>query len=243
VARQRVRVDSTRAPERHDDALDVRGDASVDKKTTRVESALGAVVRTFGLSGRLGGFIEDFLGSSSARARAAARFAPAEHGLPDVFRRAGEVAEVRVFDRPGQRPGELRVVLGDGARGGDVGQAVHPDGRRRSPRNCRRFSSGVRPRGYGASGCDGGESSVAYEYAMKTGVVTGGAFGDTNTCAPYPFEACDHPCSVFPTPQCPSTCVAETKEGSESGDAKSGDDVAAAALGGENGVSPALSGT
>jgi hypothetical protein len=36
---------------------------------------------------------------------------------------------------------------------------------------------------------------------------------------------------VFPTPQCPATCVAETKERSESGGAKSGDDVAAAALG------------
>ena len=46
-------------------------------------------------------------------------------------RRVRGVGEVRVFDRPGARPGELRVVLGDGARGGDVGQAVHPDGRRR----------------------------------------------------------------------------------------------------------------
>jgi hypothetical protein len=32
--------------------------------------------------------------------------------------------------------------------------------------------------GFGAAGCDGGESSVAYEYAKSAGVVTGAAFGD-----------------------------------------------------------------
>ena len=56
-------------------------------------------------------------------------------------------------------------------------------------------------------GCEGGESSTAYEYAKDVGIVSGSKFGDTETCAPYPFEACHHPCSVFPTPTCPKTCV------------------------------------
>ena len=224
---------TTRAAERHDDALDVRGDASVDKKTTRVESALGAVVRTFGLSGRLGGFIEDFLGSSSAGASAAAPFRPAEHGLPDAF------------DAREKWP-KCASLIGRGRDQGNCGScwAMAP-AEVMSDRLCIQTNGVIArelspfqllacARGYGAAGCDGGESSAAYEYAKQTGVVTGGAFGDHETCAPYPFEACDHPCSVFPTPQCPATCVAETKEGSESGDAKSGDDVAAAALGAKN---------
>jgi cathepsin B len=227
---------TTRAAERHDDALDVRGDASVDKETTRVESALGAVVRTFGLSGRLGGFIEDFLGSSSVLASPAAPFRPAEHGLPDAF------------DAREKWP-KCASLIGRGRDQGNCGScwAMAP-AEVMSDRLCIQTDGAVAEelspfqlmacaRGYGASGCDGGESSVAYEYAMKTGVVTGGAFGDTNTCAPYPFEACHHPCSVFPTPECPSTCAVSnaTKPSSQ----KSGDNVAAAALGGDHGVSPA----
>ena len=221
---------TTRAAERHDDALDVRGDAPVDKKTTRVESALGAVVRTFGLSGRLGGFIEDFLGSSSVLASPAAPFRPAEHGLPDAF------------DAREKWP-KCASLIGRGRDQGNCGScwAMAP-AEVMSDRLCIQTNGAIArelspfqllacARGYGAAGCDGGESSAAYEYAKQTGVVTGGAFGDHETCAPYPFEACDHPCSVFPTPQCRATCVAETKEPSTSGDAKSGDDVAAAALG------------
>ena len=42
---------------------------------------------------------------------------------------------------------------------------------------------------------------------MTDGIVTGSAFGDTTTCAPYPFQACHHPCTVLPTPSCPSQCA------------------------------------
>lgn len=198
----------------------------------RGESALGAVVHTFGLSGRLGGFIEDFLGSAGARG-ARAPFAPAEHGLPETF-------DTR------ERWPRCAALIGRGRDQGNCGScwAMAP-AEVMSDRLCIQTNGVIArelspfqllacARGYGAAGCDGGESSAAYEYAKQTGVVTGGAFGDHETCAPYPFEACDHPCSVLPTPQCPATCVAETKEGSESGDAKSGDDVAAAALGAEN---------
>ena len=59
----------------------------------------------------------------------------------------------------------------------------------------------------GALGCMGGESSVAYEYAKEVGIVTGGKLGDNETCAPYPFEACHHPCTVFETPECPTECA------------------------------------
>ena len=195
----------------------------------RGESALGAVVHTFGLSGRLGGFIEDFLGSAGARG-ARAPFAPAEHGLPETF-------DTR------ERWPRCGALIGRGRDQGNCGScwAMAP-AEVMSDRLCIQTNGAIArelspfqllacARGYGAAGCDGGESSAAYEYAKQTGVVTGGAFGDHETCAPYPFEACDHPCSVFPTPQCPATCVAETKERSESGGAKSGDDVAAAALG------------
>ena len=57
-----------------------------------------------------------------------------------------------------------------------------------------------------AQGCDGGESTVAYEFARTEGIVSGSKNGDTKTCAPYPFAACHHPCEVFPTPACPSSC-------------------------------------
>ena len=207
-------------------------DAAVDANARpRSESALGAVTRTFGLSGRLGGFIEDFLGSRASASRGAP-FRPARHGLPDAF------------DAREKWP-RCAALIGRGRDQGNCGSCwamapaevmsdrlcVQTDGavaRELSP-----FQLLACARGNGAAGCDGGESSVAYEYAMKTGVVTGGAFGDIETCAPYPFEACNHPCSVFPTPECPATCTRSSSNPPAA--AKSGDDIAAAALGGDAG--------
>ena len=58
-----------------------------------------------------------------------------------------------------------------------------------------------------ADGCEGGDERDAFEYAKTHGVVTGGAYGDESTCAPYLFDACQHPCEKSPTPECPSSCV------------------------------------
>lgn len=58
-----------------------------------------------------------------------------------------------------------------------------------------------------SNGCNGGESSVAYEYAKHVGIVSGAQYGDHSTCAPYPFQKCHHPCDVLPTPDCPNTCA------------------------------------
>ena len=152
----------------------------------RGESALGAVVHTFGLSGRLGGFIEDFLGSAGARG-ARAPFAPAEHGLPETF-------DTR------ERWPRCGALIGRGRDQGNCGScwAMAP-AEVMSDRLCIQTNGAIArelspfqllacARGYGAAGCDGGESSAAYEYAKQTGVVTGGAFGDHETCAPYPVS-------------------------------------------------------
>lgn len=64
------------------------------------------------------------------------------------------------------------------------------------------------------NGCDGGYPSAAWDYFAKTGLVTGGLYGDTNWCKPYSMPPCDHhvsgkygPCSgESPTPQCVYTC-------------------------------------
>ncbi|ACO67014.1 cathepsin B-like cysteine proteinase, partial [Micromonas commoda] len=71
----------------------------------------------------------------------------------------------------------------------------------------------------GSFGCEGGESADAYEFAKSNGVVTGGGFDDQNTCAPYPFAPCHHPCEVFPTPACPATCVGGSNDGVQNGKA------------------------
>ena len=196
----------------------------------RGESALGAVVRTFGLSGRLGGFIQDFLGSPASASRDAP-FRPAEHGLPDTF-------DAR------EKWQRCAALIGRGRDQGNCGScwAMAP-AEVMSDRLCIQTDGAVAEelspfqllacaRGNRAAGCDGGESSVAYEYAVKTGVVTGGAFGDVETCAPYPFEACHHPCSVFPTPECPATCANTPVSKPPAAAERSGDGVAAAALGG-----------
>ena len=42
------------------------------------------------------------------------------------------------------------------------------------------------------SGCDGGTLAETWAYYVSTGIVTGGAHGDTETCLPYQFAACSH---------------------------------------------------
>jgi len=60
----------------------------------------------------------------------------------------------------------------------------------------------------GAGGCNGGSPYSAYNYWVKTGVVT-------EECSPYSFESCDHhipgstnpcPSGYGPTPACNRTC-------------------------------------
>jgi len=43
-----------------------------------------------------------------------------------------------------------------------------------------------------SQGCDGGHPEVAYLWMKSQGVVTGGDYNDTETCAPYPFPPCAH---------------------------------------------------
>jgi cathepsin B len=58
------------------------------------------------------------------------------------------------------------------------------------------------------AGCGGGEPSAAWDYWVKTGVVT-------NTCSPYSLPGCDHhipnstnpcPSQEYPTPPCVKRC-------------------------------------
>ena len=166
------------------------------------ESALGRFARAMGgLSGRLGGFIEDFIGGPQP----ASPFTPSEWGLPDEF-------DAR------ERWPECAGLIGGGRDQGNCGScwAMAP-AEVMSDRLCiqtgGRSTTELSPYQLlscatrGAMGCMGGESSVAYEYAKEVGIVTGGKLGDAETCAPYPFAACHHPCTVFPTPECPTECA------------------------------------
>jgi len=52
-----------------------------------------------------------------------------------------------------------------------------------------------------SNGCDGGYPNRAWDYMMKTGVVT-------EACYPTLMGQCQHPgCSELPTPKCNQTCV------------------------------------
>jgi cathepsin B len=63
-------------------------------------------------------------------------------------------------------------------------------------------------------GWNGGWPSAAMGYWEKTGVVTGGEYGDKDTCYPYALPMCDHhtkgkypPCKgTGPTPNCARKC-------------------------------------
>jgi len=63
------------------------------------------------------------------------------------------------------------------------------------------------------AGCDGGDPGSAWDFWVRTGLVTGGNYGQGG-CAPYSLAPCDHhvngslpPCgAIGDTPPCPSTC-------------------------------------
>jgi len=66
-------------------------------------------------------------------------------------------------------------------------------------------------------GCEGGYPIEAWNFWVKTGVCTGGAYGDTTTCRPYEIPPCGYhgnvtydPCpdDMYPTPACKKQCVA-----------------------------------
>lgn len=41
-------------------------------------------------------------------------------------------------------------------------------------------------------GCDGGYPESAWEYFMRTGLVTGGNWNSGEGCQPYSIQSCDH---------------------------------------------------
>lgn len=69
------------------------------------------------------------------------------------------------------------------------------------------------------AGCNGGEPSAAWSYWVHTGLVSGGLYGDMDTCEPYPLKPCDHHVSGklpncsgdSPTPKCTKQCVSQYK--------------------------------
>lgn len=61
-------------------------------------------------------------------------------------------------------------------------------------------------------GCNGGFPASAYDYWVKSGLVTGGLYNGTG-CQPYKIEPCEHhvpgprpACTEVPTPACETTC-------------------------------------
>merc|ERR1712241_1011723 len=62
-------------------------------------------------------------------------------------------------------------------------------------------------------GCDGGWSGPTWEYWHTNGIVSGGLYGDTETCMPYGLAPCEHhvdgdrgPCGDESTPSCHQEC-------------------------------------
>ena len=73
--------------------------------------------------------------------------------------------------------------------------------------SCGNFDNGAFDTSSAFSGsCDGGFPNEAYEKARANGIVSGGLFGDDETCMPYAFAPCQHPCEPNHVAQCPSTC-------------------------------------
>lgn len=64
-------------------------------------------------------------------------------------------------------------------------------------------------------GCQGGNPMEAWIYYLRSGVVTGGEYGDKKTCAPYLVAPCEHhvegsrpKCGdIVPTPTCTNSCT------------------------------------
>merc|ERR1712154_526299 len=66
---------------------------------------------------------------------------------------------------------------------------------------------------YCGFGCNGGYTSTAWGYWHQSGVVSGGLYGDTETCQPYSLAPCEHhvdgdrgPCGDESTPRCKHEC-------------------------------------
>lgn len=163
----------------------------------------------------LGGFIQDFLGPLADQT-AAPKFNPKALGLPESFdarTKWSQCAHLIGVARDQGNCGSCWAmapaeVMSDRAciqSGGEIDAELSP------------FQ--LLACAQGSFGCEGGESADAYEFAKSNGVVTGGGFDDQNTCAPYPFAPCHHPCEVFPTPACPATCVGGSNDGVGSGKA------------------------
>lgn len=152
---------------------------------------------------RVGGFIEDYFGGPQPVGMKS-DFDPEAWGLPTHF-------DAR------QKWPKCASLIGGGRDQGNCGSCwamapaevmsdrlcIQSDGERAvelSPFQLLACATSM------SQGCDGGESTAAYEYARSVGVVSGAQHGDAHTCAPYPFDACHHPCTVLPTPQCPESC-------------------------------------
>lgn len=66
-------------------------------------------------------------------------------------------------------------------------------------------------------GCNGGYPESAWEYWVKSGIVTGGNYNSNEGCLPYSIAACEHhvngtrpPCQgEQPTPKCTKQCRSE----------------------------------
>ncbi|KRY00101.1 Cathepsin B, partial [Trichinella pseudospiralis] len=57
-------------------------------------------------------------------------------------------------------------------------------------------------------GCDGGYAFDAFEYWVKRGLPSGGAYGWKTGCKPYSIAPCDN-CDEAETPKCKNTCIPE----------------------------------
>jgi cathepsin B len=71
---------------------------------------------------------------------------------------------------------------------------------------------------FGSNGCNGGQPGLAWNFFVNTGVVSGGDYGDSTTCSPYPFAPCAHhvapsaeypacPTNDYNTPRCSKSCT------------------------------------
>mmetsp|Transcript_41835 Transcript_41835/g.131110 ORF Transcript_41835/g.131110 Transcript_41835/m.131110 type:complete len:321 (-) Transcript_41835:122-1084(-) len=73
-----------------------------------------------------------------------------------------------------------------------------------SPQMTASCCSGLRC--YGSNGCNGGQPSGAWNFFKTKGVVTGGLYGDKNSCYPYAFESCAHHVDSDTLPSCDDVC-------------------------------------
>jgi len=55
-------------------------------------------------------------------------------------------------------------------------------------------------------GCNGGQPSSAWNWFTRSGVVTGGLYGDAKSCYPYAIEPCAHHVDSQDLPSCDDVC-------------------------------------